>query len=103
MQIGNLRHRITFQEEAKEPDGYKGFTVTWKDVVTVWASIIPLSGREYFHAHQITSEVTHRIRTRYRTDIDTSMKIKLGERIFSIESIIDLEERHVYLELYCKE
>jgi len=64
IEIGDMRHRITFQQPQKTADGYKGHTVQWQDVVTVWASVEPLSGREYFYSHQIKAEVTHRVRIR---------------------------------------
>jgi len=103
-EIGDMRHRITFQEPVKTPDGYKGHTVQWQDVVTVWASVEPLSGREYFYSHQIKAEVTHRVRMRYRTDITTKMRIKLSEdRALTIESILDIKERREMLELLCRE
>lgn len=102
--IGDLRHRITFQEPVKKPDGYKGHTVKWRDMITVWASVEPLSGREYFYSHQIKNEVSHRVRVRYRTDLRLEMRIKLSEdRALNIESIIDLQERHQMLEILCME
>lgn len=101
--IGEMRQRITFQKKLPTPDGYAGHAVIWQDVVTVWASISPLSGREYFYAHQIKAEITHRIKTRYRTDVTAEMRIKYGERRFKIESIIDLGERHEFLEMLCRE
>lgn len=103
IKIGDFRHRITFQKEVKVSDGYKGFTVTWQDVITVWASVDPLSGREYFYAHQIQNAISHRIRIRYRTDIKEEMRIRHGNRYFSIESIIDIGERREFLELRCQE
>lgn len=103
MKIGDLRHRITFQKPLKTSDGYKGHTVKWQDVVTVWASIEPLTGREYFYAHQIKNEVSHRVRIRYRTDITNEMRIKHGEKIFEIESIIDLKEGRQFLEILGRE
>lgn len=101
--IGDMRHRVTFQQSIKTPDGYKGFTVGWQDVVTVWASVEPLTGREYFYSHQIKAEVTHRVKIRYRTDITTKMRIKHRNRVLGIESIIDLKERCKMLEIFCKE
>lgn len=101
--IGELRHRITFQEPIKMPDGYKGHTVIWQDVITLWASIEPLSGREYFYAHQIKAEITHRVKTRYGINVTTEMRIKYGERHFKIESILDIGERHELLEMLCRE
>lgn len=103
IEIGTMRHRITFQRPVKTPDGYKGHTVQWQDVVTVWASVEPLSGREYFYSHQIKAEVTHRVKMRYREDITVKMRIKHRDRVLEIESVIDLKERHETLEILCKE
>lgn len=103
MKIGELRHRITFQKEIKTPDGHKGFVSQWQDVVTVWASIEPLSGREYFYSHQIKAEVTHRVKIRYREDITVKMRIKHRDRVLEIESILDLKEAHQTLEILCRE
>jgi len=103
MKTGDMRHRITFQQPIETPDGHKGHTVKWQDMVTVWASVEPLSGREYFYSHQIKAELTHRVKTRYRTDITIKMRIKHRDRVLEIESIIDLKERHEVLEILCKE
>jgi len=101
--IGEMRQRITFQEKVEVDDGHHGHNVTWKDVATVWASVEPISGREYFYAHQISTEVTHRVRVRYREGLTTEMRIKLGERILGIDSILDLGEQRKILEIFCKE
>jgi len=101
--VSNFRHRISFEKEAKVPDGHKGFVVTWQTVCEVWASVDPLSGREYFYAQQIQNTISHRIRIRYRADITEAMRIKHAGRYFSIESIIDMGERREFLELRCQE
>jgi len=99
----DFRHRVTFQKSVETPDGYKGHTITWESVVTVWAQVKPLSGREYFYAHQIKNVVSHRIRMRYRTDVNAEMRIRFGDRYFSIESIFDMEEGQEFLEILCQE
>lgn len=103
LEIGAMRHRITFQKPLKTPDGYKGHTVKWQDVFTVWASVEPLSGREYFYSHQIKAEVTHRVKMRYRNGITLEMRIKHLDRTLAIESVLDLEERHQIIEILCRE
>lgn len=103
MKIGDLRHRVTVQEAVKTPDGHKGFTVSWRDLFTAWASVKPLSGREYFTAHQMAAEITHRVKIRYRQEITVKMRIKHEDRVLNIESIIDLEEKHLVLEILCRE
>jgi SPP1 family predicted phage head-tail adaptor len=103
MKIGDLRQRITLQQSVKTPDGHKGFTEQWQDLATMWAAVEPLTGREYFSAHQIKAEVTHRVKVRYRTDATTKMRFKLGDRALLIESIIDIKERREMLEILCRE
>lgn len=101
--IGALRHRIAFEKEVKVSDGYKGFTVTWQTVCVVWASVDPLSGREYFYAHQVKAEVTHRVRIRYNEKVTTEMRIRHQNRYLMIESIIDLKERREFQEILARE
>ncbi len=103
MKIGDLRQRITLQQSVKTPDGHKGFTEQWQDLITVWASVEPLSGREYFYSHQIKAEVTHRVKMRYREDLTVKMRIKHRDRVLEIESILDKKERREELEILCRE
>ena len=101
--VAALRHRIFFQQPVTTDDGYGGKPMTWVNYGKAWAKIEPLTGREYFFAHQIQAEVTHRVTTRFRQDIKEDMRISAGSRILEIESIIDLDEAHQFLEFFCKE
>lgn len=101
MRIGQLKDRVTIQNYVRTPDGYGGYTETWQDIATVWANIKPLRGREFFQAQQIQSEVTHKITIRYRNDIDETCRVKYNGQIFDIKSIIDIDNRHRFLELMC--
>lgn len=44
-----------------------------------------------------------RIRIHYRADISEDMYIKYGGKELKINSIVDLQERHHYMELQCTE
>jgi len=101
--IGKLRHRITLQEIIKTDDGYGGIVETWKDIATVWAAIEPLKGTERYQAQQVQSELTHKVTIRYRAGIKPQMRILYGNRVFDIEAVIDVDERHRWLELLCSE
>ena len=101
--IGNLNRRIFFQEAVTTDDGYGGKIKAWINRAEAWAKIEPLTGREYFFAHQIQAEVTHRVTTRFRKDVKEDMRISAGGRILEIESIIDLDEAHQFLQFYCTE
>ena len=104
---GKMRHRITFQQFSGTLDDFgdplQVDDDNWVDVATTWAAIDPISGREFYAAEQSQSEVSHKIRCRYRTGLDTAMRITYGKRRFKIISLIDWEERHESLLLMCKE
>lgn len=104
---GKMRHRITFQRFTGKQDEFgdpiQADDSNWEDVVTVWAAIDPLKGREFYAAQQSQSEITHNVYCRYRAGLNSAMRIKYRTRKFSIESIIDHEERHQSLLIKCKE
>lgn len=104
---GKMRHRITFQRFTGEMDDFgdplQGDDSNWIDAAGVWAAIDPVSGREFYAVEQSQSEVSHKIRCRYRAGLTTDMRIKYGSRRFKIISIIDWEERHESLLIMCKE
>lgn len=104
---GRMRHRITFQKFDGQVDSYgdplDADDEHWPNVVTTWAAINPISGREFYAAEQSQSEVTHKVRLRYRPGLNTAMRISWGGRRLKIISIIDWEERHESLLLMCKE
>ena len=102
MNVGKMRHRITFQRPATDKDRLGGYTGEWIDVVTTWAQISPVSGKEYFsQMREIT--VSHRIYCRYRDGITPRMQIKFDERTFRILSVINWEERNEGLTIMCEE
>ncbi|OPX87736.1 MAG: Phage head-tail joining protein [Pelotomaculum sp. PtaB.Bin104] len=103
MRAGELRHRITIQEPVETLDSLKTPVLSWQDVATVWAAVEPLRGREYLEVKNTNTELSARIRIRYRRGINPSMRVKYGSRIFNIESVIDFEERHREIHLMCSE
>lgn len=104
---GKMRHRVTFQKYNGNLDDYgdpqQADDAAWEDVATVWAAIDPISGREFYAAEQSQSEVSHKVRCRYRAGLNTAMRLLCGSRKFLIVSIIDWEERHESLLVMCKE
>ena len=104
---GKMRHRVTFQSFSGVVDSFgdplQGDDSQWADVTTLWAAIDPVSGKEFYAAQQSQSEVSHKVRCRFRSGLTTAMRIKYGSRLFKILSVIDWEERHESLLIMCKE
>jgi len=103
MNPGQLRHRITIQDLTSTVDAYGSPTDAWTDICTIWAGIIPLSGRSFFEAEMVNSEVSHKINIRYRTGIKPDMRVKYGTRYFQIISVINFQEANADVQLMCKE
>ncbi len=95
----DLRHRMTVQTLSQVGDGQGGFTETWTDGATLSAKIEPSKGWERFQAQQVATPVTHTITTRYRTDLTTQHRLKLGSRVFRIKELLNVEERNQWLRI----
>jgi len=100
--VGGLKKRVTILKQVRVSDGQGGFTETWQEAGTVWAAIEPISGREYYEAMQLASDVTHRVRMRYM-DLTPHEKIKYDDRVFDIIAVIDVNMEHRELEVLCNE
>ena len=88
MNASELRHRVTierYSEGERDDDGFMS-PALWKPYQTVWAKITPLSARDLIAAQAEQSEVTARMMIRYRTDIDTTMRVKHRDKTYSIAS-----------------
>ena len=103
MRAGDLRRRVTIQQKSVTRDTYGAEVISWTDVATVWASVEDLSGRELYDAERITTEVTTRIRIRYRAGITTDMRAVYGARVFNIRAVLDTEGRKRELQLLVAE
>ncbi len=101
--IGELNKRLTIQVQTKTPDGLGGSVATWVDQGIVWAGIMPLRGQEKLMAEQVQNRVTHRVKIHYRSVFSGSWRFKFGKRYFNVESVINSDERGVFLELMCEE
>ena len=103
MEAGRLKHRITIQIPVKSKNDFDEVIETFQDWVTVSASIEPNRGRMYFEAKQANSEVEGRIIMRYRSGVLPTMRVKYGDRVFKIISIIQPKENFKELNLLYKE
>lgn len=102
MKAEKMRHRITFQQQPDEKSALGSYESDWVDVATVWAQISPVSGKEYFGQVR-ENTVSHKIYCRYRNGISPRMRIKFGDRIFRIISVLNWEERNEGLTIMCEE
>lgn len=101
---GELRHKIIFQKLDKDAENDYGEPIEkWDDISSTKGGIYPISGREFYAAETVNSEVSHKVNIRYIKGLTPDMRIKFGDRLFFIISIINFQERNVELQILCKE
>jgi len=99
VEIGDLRHRITFQKliTAVNENGFE--VETYQNYKTVWSAVSNLSGREYYQAAAIKGEKTVKFLIRYMEGIDESMRILFRDKQYNISFIDNMKYINKYIEI----
>ncbi|MEB4590493.1 phage head closure protein [Candidatus Thiothrix sp. Deng01] len=106
MRAGRLRHRVTICRLAESRDAVGGVTETWQALKTVWASVEPVTAREYVEHVQVHSDITTSVLMRVQPDVTVRQADRLqfrGKWIEIVAPPIDRDKRGIHLELLCRE
>ena len=103
MDVGKLRHRVELHQVGSNQDSYGQSVRTWTKYDTVWASIIPLQGRELEHAKQISAETNFKVTIRYNKNVTVEDRVIFNERILEVTAVINVHEQNIMQFLFCKE
>ncbi len=105
LSAGKLTQRVTVQyvasQEVAEETGQR--TDVFSDLCTVWAEVLGKGGSETRKGEQQVAQYTHKVTIRYRTDIDSSMRIIWGSRTLEIDNADDEDGRREDLVILCIE
>lgn len=102
MNVDKMNKRGEIQRAtARTPNSLGEQVPTWTTLETRWMSIEPISVREQLRANAIDASESVRVRMRYYPGLKESDRIKHGDNVYEINSIVDKDERHVELELLC--
>ncbi|HYD58966.1 MAG TPA: phage head closure protein [Noviherbaspirillum sp.] len=102
MNAGKLSSLVTIQQKAvgQEPDGQP--VNTWTDVASVWADIRHLNGIETVKATALTPVVKASIRIRYRTGINSGMRVVHGQTVYNITAVLPDVAKKECVDLACE-
>lgn len=112
MESGNFNRRVTIQriELNPETDDHGEVDLTddanWETYAVRWAAVKNMSGREWWKSNKINAEVTLIIKIpydRFTQNINSKMRIRLGDRTINIVAVTDPDEMHEVIEMQCKE
>ena len=90
MKAGALDQRIVIERLVEGYDELGQPYNDWLPIVTTWAHVEPLTGREFIAAQAAVSEITARVRLRYRPGITTADRIVHDGTVYGITSVADV-------------
>lgn len=105
MNIGPLDRRITIEYPSVTADEYGAPVTAWRTLATVWANVQDvLPSRSEAVTQQVLNQAKNqtRIRFRYRSDVNSAMRIVLRgatDRVFNIVGGPSEIGRHEYMEV----
>lgn len=88
MEAGRLRDRVRIERAVRRRTESGAFVEDYEPWITCWASVEPLSPREFFSAQQVQSEISTRIRIRYRPGLNAKCRV-LHQRQGGSPTLID--------------
>jgi len=104
---GQLRDRVTIQQQTTVADTQGGRAVTWGTLATVWARVEPLSAREQLQSASLGSRVSYRATIRQRGDVTPKMRLDWTPYGGSAKTLeihgVTQSERRDYVMLDCGE
>jgi SPP1 family predicted phage head-tail adaptor len=101
--ISEFDQRLVLERPLTIDDGTGGRTEMWEEVVTVWARLANVSGRELPFADALRSELTHEATLRYRGPLVPAMRLTGSGRILDILAVSDPARRQDWPVCFCRE
>lgn len=103
MNARSLRHKIIFQEQTQTKNMFGEVESTFSNVLTTFASINTISGKEQFLSNQNFATLSHKLRVRYSSLINSKQQILFGTRVFKILAVLNIFEKNKELEILVEE
>lgn len=101
--VGDMRHRIELQKPITSFDAGGGRNITWQSVEEISARVRPIKFEQRVYAMGVNNPVTHEIKIRYYPTLKESWRIIYDNRIFTILTMIDKDERKRFYHLTVEE
>ena len=102
MEPGNFRNLVTIQAPTTVQDAAGQPISSWATVARVWADIRTTNGMEAIKADAVASTVQASIRTRWRRDVTSAMRVLDGSTVYQITAVLPDMRKRQYIDLVCK-
>jgi SPP1 family predicted phage head-tail adaptor len=102
MNPGQLTQRLTLSRLESGQDEIGQPIEAWVSLGDVWGSVEPQAGREFIAAGAAQSELTTKIRIRWKAGIQSADRVTHDGTIYDIQSVIDYRSQRRELVLMCR-
>ena len=103
MRARSLNRKIIIQEITNTKNSVGEIVEDYTDILTTWASIQTITGKETFLSSQEYSTLSHKLRVRYSSLINAKQIVKFGTRTFNILAVLNIFESNKELEILVEE
>lgn len=103
IKTGELRNKVDIQQYVRVKNEAGELTKQWQTYVKVWAKFQNANvGRQLLTlAEKKTASIFYQIIIRYRSDIDTTMRVVYGGKSYNIDHVVNFKEQNVETHLFC--
>jgi SPP1 family predicted phage head-tail adaptor len=105
MQAGQLRHRVRVDRPSYSQTATGEPVISWVEAATVWAAVVPTSGREYYMRDQTRDEVDTAILMRWSpqlAEMGATWKVVFKGVEYDVQSVMDADLRNSQLRVFAK-
>ena len=102
IKAGDMRQTVTLIRPVTTLGEHGRRSTAWEDVSTVAAAKSDVSGREFFAAHAVNAEDIVTFTLRYRTDTDSTWRVRHGSETYNILEVNRLGYMTDWMRLKCR-
>ena len=100
---GELRTRAVLEAPDDSVDDAGALVRIWRPVASIWAKVSPRRGAEVFVAGGQESVLTSEVVVRWRPDIASPMRLRIGSRALLVRAAFDPDGHRRFLVCVCEE
>ncbi|MFN3847377.1 MAG: head-tail adaptor protein [Paracoccaceae bacterium] len=108
MKVVRLNRLLRLERPVTSPDGAGGFSIVWQDIGSIWAEIVPGTGRDAGGEEITLSSIPYRITVRGAPD-GSARRPAAGERlresgrVFRVLAVTEQDPTGHYLTCFVRE
>lgn len=101
MNYSAFNRRVLIEVPTETRDSYGALIPGFTTLATVWARVLPATGRELSALGTQLVNAGYSVRIRYRNDVTETARIQVDGRIMSVKSVVEVGRKDC-IELLCE-